>query len=106
MKTFAIVIVCWVVLFGTISAAAAAKTEPCSLKGKVRIVNAHADYKVYVNPNDPDVDVQLVTAFPHHPGQWQLVQAHEDFTVQIVTNRADADFEIKVVQRWPRCRQD
>lgn len=78
--------------------------KPCALKGKVRFVQNHADYKVYVNQNFPDVDVQLVQNFPNQAGKWQVVQAHEDFSVQIVQNRNDADFEVRFVERWPRCR--
>ena len=78
--------------------------EPCALKGKVRFVQSHADYKVYVNNSSPDVDVELVEAFPNKSGQWKVVQAHQDFSVQVVQNKANADFEVRFVEGWPRCR--
>lgn len=77
--------------------------DPCSLQGRVRIKESFADYKVYVQDFNADVNVQIVGAFANKPGKWRFVQNNEDFSIQFVQNKARADFTINFVQLFPGC---
>jgi len=76
--------------FGNVS-----KEKICNLQGKVRIVQSHAHYRVYIKDNNPDLHVKIVPAFANKPGKWQIVTMDEDFTVQFVDNQSIADFTIR-----------
>ena len=71
------------------------KEKVCNLHGKVKIVESHANYRVFVESNNPDLNVKIVPAFPNKPGKWQIVTIDQDFSVQFVDNKAMADFTIK-----------
>lgn len=75
--------------------------DPCSLKGRVRFVTAHGDYRIRVIGAHADARVRLVQNFPDDPGEWQPVQFHEDFTVQVVAS--GEDFTVQYVANFPRC---
>lgn len=78
------------------------KEKICKLHGKVKIVQSHANYRVFVENNNPDLNVRIVPAFANKPGKWQIVTSDQDFTVQFVDNKSLADFTIKFAL-YPGC---
>jgi hypothetical protein len=72
--------------------------EVCALHGRVRQVQSHADYKVYVQHYQPAIRVQQVPNFPTKPGQWQFVPfGPYDFSISITRSKAEADFVVQYV---------
>ena len=70
------------------------------LKGKVKIVNSYADFKVKVEHNSwYDLKVKVVTHFPDGCGKWQFVDSYPDFTIQFVDSYYD--FTIKFDDHFP-----
>ena len=58
------------------------------LYGKIKFVEAF-----------PDINVQIVNAFPDQCGRWQIVEAFPDLKVQIV--EAFPDIRVKYVNAFP-----
>lgn len=79
-----------------------AKPRPCELHGRVKFVEAFADYKIELVTAFPDARVKLVESFPDRPGRWKVVESFPDFTVQIV--ESFSDFKVQVVESFPGCR--
>ena len=70
-----------------------------ALKGKVKVVEAFADFKVKQVTSFPDLKVQTVTSFADDCGQWQIVETFPDFTIQYVSSFED--FSIEFVDSFP-----
>ena len=82
----------------------AAPIEDCKctgkrLYGRVKIVDADADFDVRVVDASPDLDVKIVESFPDRCGRWQIVTSHEDFSIRFVTSFED--FTIRFVESFP-----
>lgn len=91
-------------LFLCPAASLANKLDGCSYKGiplhgKVRVVDALADFRVRQVDALADLKVEKVTAFASKCGQWLFVDALEDFTVEFVD--ALEDFSIEYVHTFP-----
>lgn len=69
------------------------------LKGKVKVVKHHADYKVKVVDRFPDLKVKKVDFFADEVGEWTFVEHHADFTIQYVDY--GEDFSIMFVNHFP-----
>lgn len=69
------------------------------LNGKVKIVNAFADFEVKKVNAFEDLRVKVVNALPSSCGEWQFVDAFEDFSIKFVD--AFEDFSIKEVEAFP-----
>lgn len=69
------------------------------LRGKVKIVEAFADFKVQVVESFADIDVQVVESFPDRCGQWQFVGSFPDFTIQMVGSFPD--IKVRYVESFP-----
>lgn len=69
------------------------------LFGRVKVVTAHADYKVRVVTSFQDLNVKKVTSTPTNAGEWQFVDDFADFTIQFVD--AFEDFTICYVTSFP-----
>lgn len=69
------------------------------LHGRVKVVDAFADFEVKVVDAFPDLRVKVVTAFPDSCGEWMFVDSFPDFTVKLVD--AFPDFTIKYVDAFP-----
>ena len=69
------------------------------LYGRVKVVEAFADFKVKIVSSFPDLRVRTVSAFPDECGEWQFVESFPDFTVQFVENFPD--FTIQYVDYFP-----
>ncbi len=76
--------------------------DPCTLKGKVRVVKSFGDYKVEVVSSFADLKVKKVSALPTRAGEWQFVDALGDFSVEFVD--AFGDFKIEYVEAFPGCK--
>jgi len=70
-----------------------------NLWGKVRYVNALADFKIREVNNFGDLKVQKVKVLPNSCGKWREVQALPDFTVQVVN--VGEDFQVRYVNNFP-----
>ncbi|MGC8825226.1 MAG: hypothetical protein ACP5PZ_11660 [Bacteroidales bacterium] len=75
------------------------KCKGIPLYGRVRVVNAFADFRVRVVKAFPDLRVKVVDALPQTCGQWQIVEHSPDFTIQFVD--IDPDFTIQFVDAFP-----
>jgi hypothetical protein len=78
--------------------------EDCTFEGKklygrVKVVDAFADFEVRVVDAFPDLRVKTVDAFPDSCGRWQMVDAFPDFTIRYVD--AFSDFDIQRVDAFP-----
>lgn len=78
--------------------------EDCSCKGiplygRVKVVEAFADFKVKIVSSFPDLKVKTVSAFADECGEWQFVESFPDFTVQFV--ESFPDFTIHFVENFP-----
>ncbi len=106
MKTLRIVIafttliVLSVVLSSSTNADCSRKGIP--LYGKVKVVDAFADFKVKVVSSFADLDVQVVSSFPDRCGEWQFVESFPDFTIQYV--ESFPDLKIRFVESFPGIR--
>lgn len=69
------------------------------LAGKVKIVDALADFNVAVVKALPDLNVKVVDCLPEDPGEWQFVEHLPDFTIRIVNSCPD--FTIRYVDSCP-----
>lgn len=69
------------------------------LYGKVKVVDAFADFEVKKVDAFADLHVKKVDAFADSCGKWKFVDAFPDFEVKWVD--AFADFEIKMVDAFP-----
>jgi len=69
------------------------------LWGRVKVVEAFADFEVRVVDAFPDLRVKTVDAFPDSCGRWQMVDAFPDFTIEYVD--AFSDFDIQRVDAFP-----
>lgn len=69
------------------------------LRGRVKIVEAFADFKVQVVESFADIDVQVVESFPGRCGQWQFVRSFPDFTIQMV--RSFPDIKVRYAKSFP-----
>jgi hypothetical protein len=72
--------------------------EGKKLQGRVKVVDAFADFEVKVVDAFPDLRVMTVDAFPDSCGRWQMVDAFPDFTIKYVD--AFSDFDIKRVDAF------
>ena len=54
------------------------------LKGRVKIVDNFANFKVKEVSSFPDLRVKRVTSFPNNCGEWQFVDVFPDFTIMYV----------------------
>ena len=75
------------------------KCEGKPLKGRVKVLEAGADFKVKVVHVYPDIRVKRVHTCPDECGQWQFVEAAPDFTIQFVD--VYPDFTIQFVDVYP-----
>ena len=80
----------------------AAPKDPCSLFGKVRVVEHGGDVRVKVVSHFPDLKVKVVQWNANKPGEWQMVEHFEDFTIQFVEHFPDV--KIKYVEHFPGCK--
>lgn len=83
---------------------AAAIGKDCTLSGKklhgrVKVVEAFADFEVKVVDAFPDLKVKVVESFPDECGKWRFVDSFPDFTIRYVD--AFPDFTIKMVDAFP-----
>jgi hypothetical protein len=69
------------------------------LKGKFKVVDNFADFKVKVVENFQDISIKVVTNFPDDCGEWQFVKDFPDFTIKYVENFEDV--KIKFVENFP-----
>jgi hypothetical protein len=69
------------------------------LYGKVKVVDAFADFEVKKVDAFADLHVKKVDAFADSCGKWKFVDAFPDFEVKWVD--AFPDFEIKMVDAFP-----
>lgn len=69
------------------------------LAGRVKVVDAFADFDVKVVKAFPDLNVKVVDCFADDPGEWQFVESHPDFTVRFVDGFPD--FTIRYVDSFP-----
>lgn len=90
-------------LFCTLVSLSVLAAEP-PLYGKVKVVQAFADYKVKIVSAFPDLKVKTVDAFPDAAGEWQFVDAFPDFTITFVD--AFPDFTIQYVEAFPGIPND
>lgn len=75
------------------------RCEGIPLYGKVKVVEAFADFKVKIVGSFPDLKVRTVSAFADECGEWQFVESFPDFTVQFV--ESFPDFTIQFVENFP-----
>ena len=75
------------------------RCECIPLYGKVKVVEAFADFKVKIVGSFPDLKVKTVSAFADECGEWQFVESFPDFTVQFV--ESFPDFTIQFVENFP-----
>lgn len=73
------------------------------LAGKVKIVDALADFNVRVVDALPDLNVKVVDGLANDPGEWQFVEGLPDFTVRFVDGCPD--FTIRFVDNLPGVRR-
>ena len=67
-----------------------------SLHGRVKVVEAHADFRVKVVDAHPDLKVKKVGYNSNRCGEWRFVDNHPDFSVRFVD--AHEDFKIQYVR--------
>ena len=75
------------------------RCEGIPLYGRVKVVEAFADFKVKIVSSFPDLKVKTVSAFADECGEWQFVESFPDFTVQFV--ESFPDFTIQFVENFP-----
>lgn len=75
------------------------KCDGRELWGKVKVVEANADFRVQVKSLDPDLLV-ILSDVPQKCGQWKFIESGvPDFTIQFVD--VDPDFTIRYVKFNP-----
>lgn len=96
-----------VIVFAALFASSDGVSKDCKckdipLRGRVKVVESFADFKVQIVDNFADLHVEQVSSFPNDCGQWQFVESFPDFTVQFV--ESFPDFTIEYVSSFPGVR--
>lgn len=77
------------------------QVDPCSVYGKIKLVENGEDVKVKVVSSGEKVRVRYVTENANAPGQWELVVAGAQYKVKIVDS--GEDFTIREVKSGEGC---